>query len=360
MGKKIHKISDNNFISFTIVLFSRLWENSSITTETNLQDVVVETAVAKGVIFDTIKTNGRITPRVEIHVVPKIGGKVEKINFGIGDNVKEGDILLVLESKDIALNVKQAEAAVTMAESNYKSLTGGTLEKQLEQAEANYLNAKENYESMQDLYEEGAVSKQQFDSVKLQYTIAKTQYESAQISAPGNLNAAEAQLKQAQAGLELARSQLENSIIKSPATGVVSLRNVDEGDMVAPGNPVFTIVNLDDVHIDLDISEKNIVSLEKGQEVSVIVSAANKSEFTGSIINVSPSADPRTRSFPVRVEIDNSEHILKGGMYAQVIIKTRKKEDALLVPRKLLLIWNEKVVYVIEDDIAYKRSIVTE
>ncbi|HHY13176.1 MAG TPA: biotin/lipoyl-binding protein [Thermoanaerobacterales bacterium] len=164
--------------------------NSSITTETDLQNVVVETTVAKkGVIFDTIKTNGRITPRVEIHVVPKIGGKVEKVNFGIGDTVKEGDVLLVLESKDIASNVKQAEAAVTMAESNYKSLTGGTLEKQLEQAEANYLNAKENYESMQDLYEEGAVSKQQFDGVKLQYTIAKTQYESAEISAPGNLKA---------------------------------------------------------------------------------------------------------------------------------------------------------------------------
>ncbi|HHY13091.1 MAG TPA: efflux RND transporter periplasmic adaptor subunit, partial [Thermoanaerobacterales bacterium] len=211
-----------------------------------------------------------------------------------------------------------------------------------------------------DLYEEGAVSKQQFDGVKLQYTLAKTQYESAQISVPGNLNAAEAQLKQAQAGLELARSQLENSIIKSPATGVVSLRDIDEGDMAAPGNPVFTIVNLDEVHIDLNISEKNIGNLEKGQEVSVIVSATNKSEFIGSITNVSPSADPRTRSFPVRVEIDNSKHILKGGMFAQVLIKTQKIEDALLVPQEAVIdMGTEKVVYVIEDDIAYKRSVVT-
>ena len=119
---------------------------------------------------------------------------------------------------------------------------------------------------MQVLYDEGAVSKQQFDAAKLQYTVAKTQYESAKIAAPGNLEAAGAQLKQAQAGLELARSQLENTVIKSPVSGMVASKSVNVGEMAAPGYPVFTIVNIDKVYADLDISEVNIGSVEKGRK----------------------------------------------------------------------------------------------
>lgn len=345
---------------FILFNLSGCGKNSTITTETDLQEVPVEIVkAARGTIYDTVKTSGRITPHVEINVVPKIGGKVEKVNFDIGDIVKEGDVLLTLESRDIASSVKQAEAAVTMAEANYRSLSEGTLDKQLEQAEANFLNAKENYERMQVLYDEGAVSKQQFDAAKLQYTVAKTQYESAKIAAPGNLEAAGAQLKQAQAGLELARSQLENTVIKSPVSGMVASKSVNVGEMAAPGYPVFTIVNIDKVYVDLDISEVNIGSVEKGQKVSVTVSAADKTEFSGIITNVSPSADPRSRTFPVRVEIDNAEHILKGGMFAQVLIQTEKKEDAVLVPEESVVdMGTEKVVFVVNDDTAYKKSVV--
>lgn len=361
-GKKYIRLAVLIMLCFFILLnLSGCGKNTSITTETDLQEVPVEIVnVSRGTIFDTVKTSGRITPHVEINVVPKIGGKVEKVNFEIGDIVNEGDVLLTLESRDIASNVRQAEAAVTMAGANYKSLSEGTLEKQLEQAEAGYLNAKENYESMQALYDEGAVSKQQFDAVKLQYTVAKTQYESAKIAAPGNLEAAGAQLKQAQAGLDFARSQLENTVIKSPASGMVSMKSISVGEMAAPGYPVFTVVNIDKVYVDLDISEMSIGSLEKGQEVSVIVSAVDNTEFDGIITNVSPSADQRSRTFPVRVEIDNAEHVLKGGMFAQVLIRTDKKEDTVLVPQDSIVdLGTEKVVFVVNDDMAYKKSVVT-
>lgn len=316
-------------------------------------------AAARGDIYEVVKVSGKISPGVEVNVFSKLAGKVESVNFDIGDKVKKGDVLFALDRTDLINQVKQAEAALSMAEANYSSLSGGTLPKQVEQAEANYLNAKDNYERMKALYEEGAVSKQQFESVELQYTVAKSQYESISLSAPDNLKAAEAQMKQAQAALELARSQLENAVVTSPVSGIVAMRNINPGEMASPGVPVFTIVNLDRVFVEVNISESIINKVKMGQEVAVRVASADNGEFKGIVTNISPAADPMTRAFPAKVELDNADHTLKGGMFAEILLPTDRRENVIIVPQEAVLdMGNEKIVFVIQGDTAYKRSVV--
>lgn len=332
-------------------------DQQPVNTEDHRVPVEVK-AAARGDIYDLVRVNGRVSPAVEINVFSKLAGKVESVNYDIGDRVKKGDVLFALERTDFINQVKQAEAALSMAEANYSSLAGGTLLKQLEQAEANYLNAKENYERMKALYEEGAVSKQQFEGVELQFTLAKAQYESAVIAAPSNLKAAEAQVKQAQAALELARSQLENAVVVSPVSGIVAAKNVNPGEMVSPGMPVFTIVDLDKVFVEVNISESIINRVQIGQEVQVRVSSAGNGEFKGIVTNISPSADPRTRAFLAKIELDNPGHRLKGGMFAEVILPTDKRENVILVPQEAVLdMGNEKIVFVVMENTAYRRSV---
>ena len=137
---------------------------------------------------------------------------MEEILVKEGDKVSVGQVLIRLEQKDIVSQVNQAQAGYDAAVSQLSSLEKGQLPQQiaqlesaLNQAKANYDNASENYQRMQELLDEGAISKQQFEGVELQYNVAKEQYESAktqltltqETTAPESISAARAQVKQA-------------------------------------------------------------------------------------------------------------------------------------------------------------------
>ena len=200
-------------------------------------------------------------------------------------------------------------------------------------AEIQLQDAKKAYEDMKTLYEIGSASKQQLDQMKTAYETASIGYNSAKDAydlfinslSKESIERAESQLTQAAAtkeGLEVqlanAYESLKDTAVKSPIDGIVSSRTIDPGEMVSGAVAPFTIIQMDTVSVEVNVSEQLINKIEKGQKVTVHVSSAFDKPFEGTIHAISPAADERTFTYPVKIEIPNKEGLLKPGMFAEV------------------------------------------
>ncbi|MBE0467002.1 MAG: efflux RND transporter periplasmic adaptor subunit [Candidatus Desulforudis sp.] len=253
---------------------------------------------------------GKVAARAEIHVVPKMAGKVAAVTVDVGDRVQAGQVLLRFEVPELEAQLRQAEAGVAQAESG------------LVQAQLSLEQAEADYERMKYLFDQEAIPAAEFEKVEMNYKMARDQAE----------NLRPAQLRQAEAQLEYVQANLANAVVASSITGLVAARNVDPGEMASQTTPVFTIVDIDQVRVEVSASEKLVNRIKTGQEVAVLVTAVSSEPLTGKVFSVAPAADPRTRTYPVRIELPNPEHQLKPGMFAEVDFGTAE-DESVLVPR---------------------------
>lgn len=338
------------------------------------------TSVEKKNISREMDYSGRVKAEKEVNIMGKTTGEVEVVNFNVGDMVKKGDVLYVMDKKALENNIESiksqiesTEALVASAQSGY-NMSKGSQKKQslnqseaaLEQAEIQYNEAKKNYEDIQALFEKNAVSKQQLDQIKASYEQAKVAYETVEKShelllneiLDENISLAKNQLDQASASKKNLLVQLKNANdtfddleVKSPIDGIVSAENVEVGELLGAGTPAFTIVNINKVYLDIGVSEKVINKIILGQKIDVFVDAVENKPFEGVVIQKSPAADAKTLTYPVRIEIENSNGTIKPGMYAEAAVLLGNKENALIVPRNALRISGDQwSAYIVSDE----------
>lgn len=351
-------------------------------------EVPVEVAqVIRGSLQQISSISGQIQARLEVGVVPKAQGKVQSVAVDVGDVVKAGQVLVQLDTTDIDAQIRQAEAAIEAARKGLALLKAGATKQQLEaaqaqvsqaetqvrQAETNYNTAKTNLERMEFLFAQGAISQQQLDAARAQHDAARAGLDAARAAldaARANLSGleagarreqveqAEAQVKQAEAGLNVLLTQKANFTVTAPVSGVVAARNVDPGEMASPAMPVITLAQLDPVVVQAAVSEREINYLKRGQEVKVQVPAARAEPFEGKITALSPVADPRSRGYTVKVEIQNPKGILKPGMAAQLQVGLETVENQLIIPVQALVDKGQAVVvYIVEDGKALEKTV---
>ncbi len=329
--------------------------------------------VATGKISNRIAISGKISPVEEIAIIPKIPGRVAAVPFDIGQQVKKGEVVLRLESTDIAAQVAQAEAGLALAQASYAKQKAGTRPEQVEmtraqvaQAQANFSNAEVNYTRMKNLFTEGAIAQKDLDGAKLQYDLYQAQLTSAKeqlrIVQTGEttetFKISQAQVRQAQATVDLARVSLANAVVLAPLAGVISQRNIDPGEMASPALTALSIVNLQEMRVEGNVAEADINHVRVGQEVTVKIDTLGNAKFTGKIVMVSPVADTRSKAYPIKVTIPNSDGALKPGMFATVEIVTASRSDALVVPADAVVEKSgAKVVYVAQDGKAMERAV---
>lgn len=176
------------------------------------------------------------------------------------------------------------------------------------QARAVYVEAKDNYSKMENLFKEGAISEQAFNSSRRAYEVAEANFESA-------------------------RQQVE---LTSPITGILTDLSVNIGEFAQPGMPLATVAQTGIMRLVVYIESQNIVFIHKGQKAEIFVELSGKEEsgLTGVITEVSRSADPETRLFRVEIQIENPEGALKPGMFARAVITTANLNSVLTVPRE--------------------------
>jgi len=312
----------------------------------NTGPVAVETVKAQmGIVGDSSTVSGKLEALESATLVPKMSGRVASISVDIGSVVSAGEVLLTLDAKELAAAVSQAEAAVALADSARTQSQAS-----LAQAEADFEVAQSNYERGKLLLMQGAISQSDFDNkFALTYKNSEARYRLAQELAGSG---ADAQYAQAAAALQLARANYANSIITSPISGIVTAKNIKPGEMASPSSPVLSVDNLDKVVVLANVTEAQVNRLKEGQEVEVKVGAVTTGLFKGTITNISYAANQLSKSYPIKVQIENPGHLLKPGMFAEVRLPGSGVE-VLTVPRAAVSLKEGKhFVYVIENGAA--------
>jgi len=343
--------------------------------ETQKPTPVNAVKVSRTTVESVVTLNGRVEAVKQVNISAKTAGKVEKVNFEIGEKVKKGEVLFVVEQKDIRLQVAQAEAAYNIAKASYNKATGGGLEQQMVQlksafevAKTNYEDAKLNYERNKQLFEVDGVSKQAFEAAEKGFKLAQEQYISAKANYeltqgkinPENIETAKAQLQQAKAAYDIAKSQLENTEVKATIGGIVASKNVKVGEMTSSALTAMSIADLSSAISKIGVTEDIINKIKVGDKVKVNVKVASNNAFDGTISSISPVADTKTQTYLVEIRIQNDTGMIKGGMFAEIRIAVDKAVNALAVPLESIIDdGGRKVVYITDGNKAIKREITT-
>ncbi|WP_053956616.1 efflux RND transporter periplasmic adaptor subunit [Inediibacterium massiliense] len=300
--------------------------------EEKLVTVKTSTAQKKSIILKTT-LSGKIKPMEESSIAPKTPGKVTKVHIELGDQVQKGAVLFELDKEDVINSIKQSKAAYEVALAN--------LARTQEQMDM----AKKNFERNKNLYEEGAISLQQ--------------YEQAEFSASDtNLLVVKAQLAQAKAALDSANSRLTDCTITAPISGFVTSVNINEGEMASVGAPALTIANIHTVMIETNISENMINKVHLGDTVDVFIKSANEKPFKGKISALSPAPNKNELTYPLKVSLENKDTLIKAGMFAEIHIVSEKKDNIIIIPSDAVITKEgNQVVFVVNKNTAKAKEV---
>lgn len=271
-----------------------------------------------------------------VSVSSKISERVVKINVDAGTSVKKGDIIILLDERSLSAQLNQAEAAFKTAQANLANIQNGTRPEQLAQAKASLDSARESaglakkqYERTKALFDAGAASQSQLDTASQQLAAANAQYKSAEEQwnmlnngpTKENLEIYKSQVAQAQAALDIVRTNYENTVIKAPISGIVSAKNINEGELASAGIPLVTIVNADALYADAYLPSEYAEKVKVGQKLVVKVSEYPDRLFQGELAVIDAVVNPESKDILVKVSIDDPDGLLKPGMFAQAAIK---------------------------------------
>jgi len=277
--------------------------------------IAVEAVPAKRItIRDTRMFTGTLSAGSEYMAAPKISGRLDKILVDIGDVVKKDQLIAVLDGEEASLGVKDAKASLNVARANLKESRGL------------FGIAAKDHKRIKELHGEGIASDADLDAANAQYKAYSAKRKVAL-----------AQLKKAQAALDAAKVMLSYTQIRASwengdGDRVVGERFVDEGAMLAPNQPLVSILDINSLIAAIDITEKDYPRIKIGQETDIVADVFPSRKFKGKISRIAPRLDSASRKAKVEIEIDNSEKLLKPGMFVRAEITFERKENALVVP----------------------------
>ena len=282
---------------------------------------------------DDAQVDGHIVP-----ILPKVGGFVTEVRIDENQNVKAGDTLVVLDDRDYKVRLAQAEADLAVALAGVSNRARvGQAEAQVEQAQANALKARADLERLRPLAQQDIVSKQQLDAVEAGARAADAALAASQAA----LLAADARVGAARAARDQAALNLSYTRVIAPASGVVSKKTVELGQLVQAGQPLMSVVPLEDVWLTANLKETDVADVKPGEPVEFTVDAYRRRHFTGHVESLAPATGARfsllppdnaTGNFtkvvqrvPVRVRPDKVDpsHPLRPGMSVVVTIQTK-------------------------------------
>ena len=307
--------------------------------------------VEKTTIQHTITSQAVLFPLAQAAIVPKISAPVQKFLVKRGSPVKEGQVLAVLENRDLSAAAQDTKGAFDQAQAVYETTTAANLPEEIQKAEADAQTAQQSldaqekiFESRQQLFEQGALPRKELDQSRVDITQARNQYAIAKkhldallaIGKQQELKAAAGQLESAKGKYLGAEAQLSYSEIRSPINGVITDRPLYPGEMAAAGTPLLTVMDISSVIAKAHIPQNDAAALKIGDQGTMTVPGIEK-PIEGKVTVVSPALDPNSTTVEVWFEAKNPKHELKPGTSVQLSLTAQTVKDALVVPTNSVL-----------------------
>jgi HlyD family secretion protein len=324
----------------------------------------------------SIKVTGDILPLMQVDLIPKVSGYLERIYVNIGDRVNQGQEIAQIDRTDILNKIREVEAKVAQAKAQFAELETGTrteelhqAEEAVKQAESRFENARLQHERVVALFKRAVISKKESDTADMDYTVAEAQLASSRqhlklLRDGARLEvreASQAKLKEMEAILEQERTRLRDSRIVAPFQGEISRKYLDAGAIASPTSPPTPIVNL--VHtatlkITANVLEKDIPLLKSGMKARIRVDSYPGRVFDGRVEKINSALDLSTRTLQAEIYIPNPDRSLKPGMFASVEVALDERPNALVVPREALIeAGTERFVFVVGGKQALRKPV---
>ena len=286
--------------------------------------VTVATEIAKrGTIHPVLSFAGNLDPVWQAKVAPKLAGRIQNILVNEGDYVEAGKVLAILESSEISATVGSLRGSVYDAKAN------------LEQAETTLLRN-------QRLFEQGAVSQQELDNARFARDMAA------------------GKLANAEGTYDNANAKMEGASVIAPHAGYIVKRYYQEGYYANVGDALFNLADISTLLVKINIPEGQIGSVNVGSLVEIEAPSMPGKKFTGKVTKIAAVADVPERTFAAEVSIPNNDEVLKGGIYANVLIKAQPKENALIIPQSAIVMReDQRTVFVLDKDNFVQRKVLT-
>jgi HlyD family secretion protein len=314
--------------------------------------VTVQVApVEKTAIARVISAKAILFPRQQAAIVPKISAPVQRFLIKRGSAVREGQLLAVLENRDLSAAAQDTRGAYDQAQATYETTTAASLPEEIQKAEADAqqsqqaLDAQEKvFQSRQQLFEQGALPRKELDQSRVDLTqarnvnaIAKKHLQSLlAIGKQQELKAAAGQLESAKGKYHGAEAQLGYSEIRSPINGVVTDRPLYPGEMASAGAPLVTVMDLSSVIAKAHIPQDDAAALKVGDKGNMTLPGIDQ-PVEGKVTVVSPALDPNSTTVEVWFEARNPKHELRPGTSVQLSLTAQTVKEALVVPTSAVL-----------------------
>ncbi|MGC8754168.1 MAG: efflux RND transporter periplasmic adaptor subunit [Thermosulfidibacteraceae bacterium] len=269
--------------------------------------------------------SGRFEAKDVATLASKVPGFVTSVRVKEGDYVKRGTILATIDDREIRQNIGSLK------------MTEESIYREMEALKAKEEYARSNYNRYKQLLAENAVTQEEFERVKAEYEAIKNQINALKNRASS--------VKEQMASLS---STLTYTTIRAPFDGYVITKHVDTGTFVGPGTPIVTIVSGgNEFDLTVEVPEKFLLNMKNLEEVPIYVDALNKIVI-GKIGAISPSVNPQTNSFLVKVRVYSSE--IKNGMFGKLILP-KEKVSKILIPENMIVSrGNIKAVYKVDNN----------
>ena len=245
---------------------------------------------------ERISVSGTVnTPDSPAVVSFLVSGKVIFVGPREGDYVKKGQILASIDPTDYQL-----------------ALTAAT--KQTEMAEVAHKRAEDEHRRMKMLYDSNSLAPNDYEKFKAAFDSTARQYE------------------QAVASEKLSRKHLTDATLYAPTSGYIAKRSIEPGNTAVQGHPVFEIVQMDPVEVNVGVPETDVHLVRIGQKAAIVVPALQGKSFEGTVRIINVSADPGTRTYMTRITVANPEHLLRVGMVAEATIRGDRTVSMATLP----------------------------
>ena len=278
-------------------------EPQKVEADTKTPPVAVQAVTVQQAEWPSVyEASGTVRARTSAVISSKVMGYVREVHAQVGDRVRQGQPLVVLDSRDLDAAYKQAQAANKEARD-----AAPEVENAIAAAKAQLDLAQATFRRMQDLFRKDSISNQEFDEATAKLKVAQASYEMA-LAKRSQLVAKIAQTEQALESAGIMRGYAE---ITAPFSGTVTEKTVDVGNLATPGTPLLTVEREGSYRLEAAVEESKLPAVRLGQPVTVVLDALGRT-IQGRVSEIVPAVDASSRAFIVKIDLPSMPELRSG------------------------------------------------
>lgn len=292
------------------------------------------------------EASGTVRARTAATVSSKMMGYVRQVHFQTGDRVRQGQLLIELDSRDADAQLQQAESAAAEAREALQEV-----ESAIAAAKANLELAQATHRRMRDLFEKKSVSNQEFDEASARLKAAQAAYEMA----AAKRRQVAARIEQAAAAVEAARVMRSYARITAPFDGVVTDKRVEPGNLAAPGVPLASIEQQGALRLEVPVEESRLGQIRLGQSAAVRLDAVDR-QLDARVSEIVPAVDAASRTATVKLDLPPLPQ-LRSGMFGRAAFPSGSRKVTAVPAAAIREQGQLRSVFVVAGGIARARLV---